>query len=112
MNENTNTPEAIAKLLTRAADQLDGRTVAALRQARNVALERQSLSRPVFSLSTGHGVHWLIPHSAYQWAATVILLVATLVGGVNYWQHTQEHELVHLDVAILTDDLPLEVFVD
>ncbi len=111
MNANTNTPEAIAKLLTSAAQRLDGRTVAALRQARNVALQRQSLSRSV-SLSTGHGMHWLMPHSANQWAATAILLVATVVGGLNYWQHTQEHELVHLDIAILTDDLPLEVFVD
>lgn len=112
MNPNINTPEAIAKLLTIAAQQLDDRTVTALRQARNVALERQSLSRPVFSLSTGHGMHWLMPHSVNQWAAMVILLVATVVGGLNYWQHTQEHELVHLDIAILTDDLPLEVFVD
>lgn len=111
MNKNPNAPEAIAKLLTRATQQLDGRTVVALRQARNVALERQSLSKPVFSLSTGNA-HWLMPHSAHQWVATVILLVATLVGGVNYWQHTQEHDLDHLDVAILTDDLPLEVFVD
>ena len=112
MNANTNTPEAIAKLLTRAAQQLDGSTIAALRQARNVALQRQSLRKPVLSLSTGHGMHWLVPHSAHQWAAVVILLAATLVGGVNYWQHTQERELIHLDVAILTDDLPLELFVD
>lgn len=112
MNSNTNTPKAIAKLLTRAAQQLDDSTVSALHQARNIALERQSLSKPVFSLSTERGTRWLMPHSAHQWAAAVILLVATIVGGVNYWQNTQEHELVHLDVAILTDDLPLEVFVD
>jgi len=103
-------PKRIAQLLTCAAQQLDAPTVAALRQARNVALERQSLSKPVFALSTGHGIGWLIPHSTHQWVATFILLVAILFGGVSYWQH--ENDLSHLDTAILTDDLPLEVFVD
>ncbi len=105
-------PERIARLLTHAARQLDGHTVAALRRAHNVALKRQSLSKPVFALSTGHGTHWLIPHSTHQWAATVILFTAILFGGVNYWQHAQESELARLDIAILTDDLPLEAFVD
>lgn len=121
MNMNTNlpnnnsrniVPERIAQLLTRAAQQLDDNTVAALRRARNVALERQLVSKPVFILSTGHDMRWLMPHSTHQWVATVILFAVILFGGVNYWQHAQENELAHLDIAILTDDLPLEVFVD
>jgi hypothetical protein len=111
-NRQPLTPEAIAKLLTHATQQLDANTVDALRHARNVALERQSQKKPVFALSTGYGAHRLMPHSAHQWAAAVILLAAILFGGVNYWQHTQEHELSHLDAEILADDLPLEVFVD
>lgn len=103
-------PERIARLLTRAAQQLDDDTVAALRRARNVALQRQSLSRPVFALSTGHSIRWLMPHSTQQWVAAIILFVAILFGGLSYWQH--ENDLSHLDTAILTDDLPLEVFVD
>jgi hypothetical protein len=121
MNTNTNlpnensrhiAPERIAQLLTRAAQQLDDNTVAALRQARNVALQRQSLSKPVFALSTGHNIRWLLPHSTHQWMAAIILFVAILFGGVSYWQHAHENDLSHLDTAILTDDLPLEVFVD
>lgn len=121
MNTKTNSPnnnsrdiapERIAQLLTRAALRLDDNTVAALRRARNVALERQSLSKPVFALSTGHSMHWLAPHSAHQWVATIILLVAILFGGLSYWQHAHENDLSHLDVAILTDDLPMEVFVN
>lgn len=104
--------ESIAKLLTQAAQQLDTNTVEALRRARNVALERQSHKKPVFALSTGHGAHWLIPHSTHQWVAAIILFVTILFGGVNYWQHTQEHDMAHLDTAILTDDMPLEIFVD
>ena len=103
-------PERIARVLTRAAQQLDDDTVAALRRARNVALQRQSLSKPVFALSTGHGIRWLMPHSTQQWVAAIILLVAILFGGLSYWQH--ENDLSHLDTAILTYDLPLEVFVD
>lgn len=105
-------PEHIAQLLTRAAQQLDDNTVAALRRVRNVALARQPERKPVFALSTVHGTRWLMPHSTHQWAATVILLVATLCGGISYWQHAQENDLARLDTAILTDDLPLEIFVD
>lgn len=105
-------PERIAQLLTRAAQRLDDNTATALRRARNVALERQSLSSPVFALSTGHGARWLMPHSAQQWGAVITLLIAILFGWSNYWHHAQENDLSHLDIAILTDDLPLEVFVD
>lgn len=111
-NRQPLTMESIAKLLTQATQQLDASTVDALRRARNVALERQLQNKPVFALNTEHGAHWLIPHSTHQWVAAIILLVAILFGGVNYWQHTQEHELAHLDTAILTDDMPLEIFVD
>ncbi|MDO8812395.1 MAG: DUF3619 family protein [Gallionella sp.] len=104
--------EAIAKLLTRATQQLDTDTVTALRRARDAALERQSQRKHVFALSTGRGAHSLIPHSTHQWVAVAILFVAILFGGINYWHHTQEHDLGHLDAEILIDDLPLEVFVD
>lgn len=107
-------PEHIAQLLTRSAQQLDDNTLAALRRARAAAMERQAVSKPVFALSSGRGMHWLVPHSAYQWVATIILLAVILFGGASYWQQTQQqdYDISHLDVAILTDDLPLEVFVD
>lgn len=106
------TKEAIAKLLTRATQQLDSGTVTALRRARDVALERQLQKKHVFALSTGHGTHWLMPHSTHQWVAVAILLVAVIFGGITYVHHAQEHDLTHLDAEILVDDLPLEVFVD
>ena len=105
-------PERIARVLTRAAQQLDDDTVAALRRARNVALQRQSLSKPVFALSTGHSIHWPIPHTIHQWMAMAILLIAALAGGISYWHHAHEREMTHLDIAILTDDLPMEIFID
>ena len=118
MNTNTQpeniNPERIAELLTRSAQQLDDNTVTALSRARHIALQRQLQSKPVFALSTGHEAHWLIPHSAQQWMATIIVLVMILFSGVSYWQsmQAQEPDISRLDIAILTDDLPLEVFVD
>lgn len=105
-------PERVARLLTYAAQRIDDDTVAALRQAHNKALDRQLLKQPAFTLSTEHGMSWLMPHSSHQWVGMIILLVAILFGGVNYLQHTHENDISHLDTAILTDDLPLEVFVD
>ncbi len=105
-------PERVAQLLTSAVQRMDERTVTALSQARNMALERQLQCKPVSVLSTGHVVHWFMPHSTQQKVAMVILLVTILFGGLNYWQHAHEVELARLDAAILTDDMPLEVFVD
>jgi hypothetical protein len=100
----------VAELLTRSSEQLDDEIVAALREARTVALQKQRVHAPVFSLSTvGHRAHHLIPHTTHQWVATAILAIALIAGGVaDYLQQTQ----VPLDLEILTDDLPMEVFVD
>ncbi len=116
MSENTTPqgidPNRIAKLLTHAAEQLDNDTVAALHRARNRALERQAATKPVFTLSAGHHIHWPMPHTIPQWVGTAVLLVTIVAGGISYWHHAHEHEMSHLDIAILTDDMPLEVFVD
>ena len=111
-NPHDITPEAIAGLLTRATEQLDDNTVAALRRARNLALEKQALGQPAFALSAGPHIHWPIPHTTQQWMAMAALLVAVLAGGVGYWHHAHEREMSHLDIAILTDDLPMEIFID
>lgn len=99
----------IAKLLTRSTEQLDEQILSALRNARTVALQKQRLHEPVFSLSAiGHRAHNMMPHSTNQWVAAAILFAAVLVGVAGYWQNSQ----VPQDMDILTDDLPIEVFVD
>lgn len=105
-SQHLNHPQ-IAKLLTCSTDQLDDNVVSALRQARSDALQKQRLHAPVFSLSTvGHRA--LMPHTTSQWIATTILFAAIAVGAIGYWQNSQ----VPVDIEILTDDLPIEVFVD
>ena len=105
-------PKRIAQMLTYATQQLDDNTLTALRKARNAALERQLQSRPVFTLSTGHSMRWLMPHSTHQWVATVILIAAIIFGGASYLHHAYENEIGRLDADILSDDIPLEIFVD
>ncbi|OFZ68232.1 MAG: hypothetical protein A2V79_02850 [Betaproteobacteria bacterium RBG_16_56_24] len=101
-------PGKIAQLLTQSARQLDAATLSALVNARHNALKRQTVHSPVFALTTGRRTHGLIPRSARQWAATG-LLAAMLIIGTGYWQHFKEQQISALDVAILTDDLPIEV---
>lgn len=105
------TPERIAELLTLATEQLDSDTLEALLRSRQTALARQTIHVRSASLSSGHGIHWLISHSVRHWAA--ILLVTAVVFGAGYWQHLRKHErMTNLDVAILTDDMPMDVFID
>ena len=101
----------IAQLLTQSSRQLDTSTMSALADARNKALKRQLVRAPAAALSTGRWTHNLIPHSGQQWLATG-LLVAILVFTAGYWHQAQEQQISELDVAILTDELPIEVFVD
>lgn len=116
MSENTTPreidPIRIANLLSLSAERLDHSTLTALRRARNEALAKQTIARPVYTLSTGHHMHWPLPHTPSQWVAAIVLAMAVIAGSIGYWHHAQEHEASYLDVAILTDDMPMEVFVD
>ncbi len=114
---DSNRPESIAKMLTRSADALDTKTTDKLSRSRNIALSRKPAPNAVLALSSGNAVHILIPHTPQQWFATVILLAALLVSLASYWHHATEPDLTyqdmsHLDIAILTDDLPMEIFLD
>ena len=104
-------PKRIAQLLTQSTRQLDSDTLSALSKARQKALERQSVRVPVFTLATGRLTHIHLPFSAYQWMSAGLLAVVLIIG-MNYWHHTQEQQIADLDLAILTDELPIEVFVD
>jgi len=110
-------PVKVAQLLIKSTQQLDNATLSALANARQNALKRQSAQASVLALTptSGHfSVGWtnrLIPHSATSWVAAG-LLVAILIAGTSYWQHVQEQQIDDTDVAILTSDLPIDVFVN
>ena len=101
----------IADLLTHSTEQIDESVLASLSQARCAALQKQRAHAPAFSLSTaGHHLH--MPHTTGQWLAAAILLATLMVGVTSYWHHSQELQINHLDIQILTDDMPMEVFID
>jgi hypothetical protein len=110
-------PRKITQLLTQSTRQLDESILSALVNARQNALKRYSERAPVFALtpaSAHSSVRWtnrLIPHSAQPWIAAG-LFAAVLIAGMSVWHNVQEQQISELDVAILTDDLPIEVFVD
>lgn len=104
-------PKRIAQLLTQSTRQLDSGTLSALSNARQKALQRQSVRVPVLTLDTGRWAHLQLAFSAHPWMSAG-LLAAMLIIGTGYWHHAQEQQIADLDVAILTDELPIEVFVD
>jgi hypothetical protein len=107
-------PEKIAQLLDAGTEQLDQTTLSALAEARHRALAVRPERASVLALSTGHEAHWLLPHTAKQWWATALLAGLLAVAGMTYWQnnHGVEEQTSDLDVAILSDEMPLDVFVD
>ena len=113
-------PKKVAQLLTQGTRQLDGVTLTALVNARQNALKKQLVRAPVFalhpaSLSPSSWANRLLLPSAQPWVSMLLaagLLAAALIAGTGYWQHLEEQQINELDVAILTDELPIEVFVD
>jgi hypothetical protein len=47
----------------------------------------------------------------YYWS-TALLCLAILFGGIIYWQNVIEQDITDLEIAILTDDLPIDAYVD
>lgn len=107
---------SIKQTLDTSISQLTPSTLEKLRMARTKALEHQrtSSTAPVFA--------WLGNHSdksshsntskSLQWAVAA-LFVAFLFSGASYWEdYTNEHEISEVDIAILTDDLPIHVYLD
>jgi len=41
-----------------------------------------------------------------------MLLAASLFSGIAYWQHVMDNDTSDEDIAILTDDLPIQYYVD
>jgi hypothetical protein len=114
MNENLDF-KAIRQLLNRSLMQLDQSTLDKLQEARRHALQHASSYAPSMVL-TWVDTHVLrhIPakrHAAAAWFA-VALLVIGLLGGISYyWQQANDNS-DEVDIAILTDDLPINYYIN
>ncbi len=106
----------IGPLLDGSTAQLDNDTLDKLRNARRTALQYQQTKQlvPVLAWLHEHGlIHTHAPgrHKSHHWGMAALLAVI-LFSGVIYWQQVYEHDHSDIDIAILTDDLPVDMYVD
>lgn len=105
-------PKKITQLLDQSTRQLDGEILSALQQSRAQALQRQATPAQALRFAGNGWAHLPLPRSARQWI-TIGLLALALASGANlWWQHTRHQQIIDTDVDILTDELPIELFVD
>ena len=113
--KNINT-DSIKQLLNQSVTQLDTATLDNLRTARNRALEayRAQQKAPVQAWLHHHGI--LLGSSAqghkYRYLALALIFSAVLFSGSAYWQQANDHDHSDIDIAILTDDLPVDAYVE
>lgn len=118
MSRNNLTTDSIKRLLNHSVAQMDEATIENLRAARARALEgyRAQQQAPALAWLNHHGI--LIGSSSsghrYRYWAAALIFTACLFSGAAYWQQTYEHEHDHseIDIAILTDDLPVDAYVE
>lgn len=115
MKPDINT-QKLKELLNQSTVQLSSGTLDKLRTARTHALKHQRVHHTMPVLA------WLGHHSGkydssylnkpMNWVVA-LLFVACLITGASIWDnYTTEHEISEIDIAILTDDMPLHVYVD
>lgn len=108
-------PEQVKQLLNRSAAQIDQPTVDRLRGARMQALARYDAHSmaPAFVWAgwASHRHAADAHHKSHHWAA-IVVIVAILFSCTVYWQHVNDRDVSDVDVEILTDDLPVEMYVD
>lgn len=111
MNQKLNIHD-VGRLLDRSASQLNRSTLNDLHSARQRALQQQrvSVSTWVSRNGTLHG-HLHLSQRALNWIIAAIV-ASLLVINLTYWDHTFEHDHSDIDIAILTDDLPVDMYVD
>ncbi len=103
--------QQFTQLLNRSIQQLDQDKLAALRAARQTALSKQRVSVAAATLSSGHLLPIHLSLRAQKWIIAV-LVTAILLSAWSVLQHQHEQQINELDIAILSDEMPIEIFVD
>lgn len=103
--------ERITRLLDSGLDRLSPAVLETLRSSRERALEHQRARQPVSGVGA-LALRWPLASHPPQLLALIPLLLLLLVGTMTYWKQHQAHDVAHIDIAILTDEMPIEVFVD
>jgi hypothetical protein len=94
---------------------LEADTLRRLQEAREQALKHQRVSRPVPGLAWADGL--ITNFGGFTgFSFRLVLPVAVLVGGllaISHWQQNlRVAEVEEIDALLLTDDLPLDAYLD
>ena len=109
-------PESIKRLLNLSLAQLDQPTLDRLSAARRQALNRykaRGATLPLFAWAGEHAIRHapVHRHGTHYWMGAV-LLAASIFYGMVYWQQAMDSDTSDVDIAILTDDLPIQYYTD
>jgi len=109
-------PEPIRQLLNRSLEQIVQSTLARLHAARLLALNRhkdRTATLPLFAWPGGHVIWEVLAHhhSIFHWIGAM-LLAAIIFNCIVSWQDVMDNDTNDEDIAILTDDLPLQYFLE
>ena len=115
MNKNLNpNHQKITQLLDRSAAQIEQPVLRQLHDARMQALVRYEArsASPVLAWAGPWHTSGL-PQKIHFFAAAV-LLIAFLLGAAIYWNQMAGSDTsdIDTDIAILTDDLPMDIYID
>jgi hypothetical protein len=106
---------SIKEILDISSKQLPPLVIERLRESRTLALDQQrTYTSPVLAWVGAHSGYFHAPRfSRSVNMAFAVLFIASLFSGISYWQsYSKERDIVDVDIAILTDDLPINVYLD
>jgi Protein of unknown function (DUF3619) len=106
--------KTIKALLNQSAEKLNPSVLNQLQYAREQALQPRTVHQThrILAGVMGGWSAYFHTYQKMQWVA-VGLLMASIFSGATYWQHSlAHHDNDEVDIAILTDELPVDVYVD
>lgn len=120
MNSQNLNAAPIKKILNQSTALIHPHDLEALHSARNKALAAHQIlhNAPVLAWLCHHGITLGTHFSKHKYLdrAVLLVLLVALLTAASYWQQLSEYEHEHdhseIDIAILADDLPIDVYVD
>ena len=114
MNINQRQLGTIKNTLNRSADNLDDRILSKLATSRHQALSRSKQTHQLTAEHGGGAIMRLraisLHHEAKLWIG-IALIVFFSIAAHQYWERSNDDH-ADIDFAILTDELPIDVYVD
>lgn len=104
-------PHKIKQLLNSSLPHIEQPTLDRLHDIREQVLARYAARAAAPSLVAASGFVFGTQRKSNLWVITV-LLAACLVSGITYWHRGTERNVSDEDIAILTDDIPIHMYVE